>query len=1673
MSEFGSVEAEESEMDMDGEVRIKQEGLMTQKKLRKIKFSEVPREDGDEGENEEDDLVVQDLIDDNPIDEDGSEADESDDGKRKRKVKSDDELYDSLEDDDYDLIEENLGVKVQRKKFKRLRQIDDDDSDQELAQAQGDDREAIANHLFEGSDNEDDRDRSEPLRDEATREYASEESEGEYSETDDFIVDDDGRPLKEARRKRKPIFTSATLQEAQSIFGVDFDFEEFEKCDNEENEEEEEDEYEGEENRIVRRENMQSRRSQKMKSIVEIYEPHELERAGFTDKDLKIKNQDIPERMQLRSVPITPADEAELDEEADWIFKLAFSSREAMKKQVEKAPASTVPAPAESEANWDQDWDKQTSVTTASGVQSTTGRIQAGKDNWEDDDGWKKPILPLSAPIPRPPATEVGGDGNWEEEGWETEPKKKLLALPAPQEPGDAGVVSLPVVERQEDVKPEIISKIRKALELMRNHLLEVPFIAFYRKENVQPDLSINDLWKIYRLDGRFCQLKKRRSRLLELFTNMWEHQAYLDLDRPDDPMSDFSVRRITEEDLARVKSIKSDNEMKDMYLFFSLYYADEVPNMKAGTARRQWEESQQSKNTMLAITAGPASVSSKVGDISKEVELVETPTPVPVMALDVVGKKPMIQRKVGGGAYLMCKKMGVESLVKIFGMSSAKFAENLRDNYLRNEVHQYPVDPLEAAKELLSEGFKTPEEVLKAAKLMLATQISREPDVRRCVREAFFERATISCCPTKKGQKEIDEAHPCFTMKYIKEKPVGELKEDQFLKLFLAEEDNLLSISLGENISGVTEPNYIDEVKQFFLKDEFSKVVQDWNQLRGECLEFAFEKLLYPVFRKELRMKLIDDARAHILKSSSEKIYNWLKIAPYHVEFPEEDEEEWDTSKGLRILTIAFADDFDQPAFACLVSPDGEPLEHLKLQNLIKSKKSYKESDRLEKMATLVSLKEFIRDKKPHLVVIGGESRDALMIQTDVQEIIEQLMNEDVFPSINIEIMDNQLAKVYANSHKAAHEFPEYPLLMKEAISLARRMLDPLLEFSQLCNPDEEILCLRFHPFQDHVPKEDLLDHVYVEFINRTNEVGVDLNRILSEPHTANVVQFVCGLGSRKAAALLKVLKLNSQRLENRTQLITVCHMGPKVFINCSGFIKINTNSLGENTEAYVEVLDGTRVHPEAYEWARKMAVDAFDYDEEDVNPASAVEEVIEYPEKLKELDLDLYAAELKKQGIEDKTITLYDIRAELNACYKDLRSQYQKPTVDELFNMLTKETPDTLYIGKLITATVTGIIYKKPQGDQLDNVQPYKNVETGMWECPFPCCFRKDFRELQQLWEHYDNYSCQGQACHGIRIRMDNGISGFIPISKLSDSQVTMPEERVRRGQTVYCRVVKIDVERFSVECTSRTSDLNDVKQFWKPEKDSYYDQEKEDNETKKEDDIRKSKQRQSYFKRVIVHPSFKNISYRDAEVLMEKMDQGEVIIRPSSRGADHLTVTWKVSRGICQHIDVKEEGKDKDHKQTLLIGDDEFEDLDEIIARHITPMASHARDLINFKYYVDTLGGSMQKAEEYLLGERAKNPNKIHYVLQVSKEYPGKFILSYFPRTKCLHEFVTVTPDGFRFRQQTFDSLDGFLNWFKKHYQTPPPGLSTPFTPRRFYPQVPSTHNMISPFVKIEPQ
>ena len=1378
----------------------------------------------------------------------------------------------------------------------------------------------------------------------------------EESDADDFIVDDYGNSISEKKRKRRPVFTDAALQEGQDIFGVDFDYDEFDKYDEDEYEDESADEDEYEEDDREKQAKKSSRKKIQKKSIFDIYEPSELKRGHFTDMDNIIRKTDIPERMQLRDVPISSVAEgsSELDDESEWIFKQAFQ---------------------------------------------------------------------------KPPLSKIQTDNHARKQ-------------------------------------PSAIAKIRKALDFIRNQHLEVPFIAFYRKEYVQPDLKIKDLWRVYKYDAKWCILQTRKRGLVQLFEKIRNFQLDRIMSDPDAPVPN-DMRLIKDDDIDRLKLVQTPEELKDVHDHFLLYCAPDIEAIKS--IDHQKKRDQKKKNREIRLQERRDELLNEIKELKAlDEELTEDDEDklkalqqelnslnVDEMDIDEENNEvPEEAIKVSRdtGPYARCRKAGICSFAKFFGLTPEQFAENLRDSYQRHEVDQDSSDPYEMAKNYITTQFTTVEEVLDASRFVVARQIAREPLLRKSVREIFYERAKISIRPTKKGLKEIDEFHNCYSIKYLKNKPVRELVGDEFLRLKIAEQDNLVTISVSERFEGNTTNSFLDEIKQLYNRDEFAQHVQNWNKLRGECVELALTKMVIPDLRKELESILVTEAKEFVQEAVSRKMYNWIKTAPYDVgDNFDENDYEWETSKGIRVFGIAYVPDHSQAAFGAIINHDGEVTDYLRLPNILKRKLSNHRDEKELKEADLDTLAEFIRNKKPHVIAISGESREAQMIQVDICELIQQIVEEDKFPEIKVEIVDNDLAKIFANSKKGEADFREYPPLLRQAISTARRLRDPLVEFGQLCSADEEILCLRFNTLQDQLAKEDFAEAIYTEFINRTNEVGVDINLAVQNPLTINLVQFICGLGPRKGQALIKILKQTNQRLENRTQLVTACHLGPKVFINCSGFIKIDTNSLGDSTETYVEVLDGSRVHPETYEWARKMAVDALEYDDDGANPAGALEEILESPERLKDLDLDAFAVELEKQGFGNKGITLYDIREELECRYRDKRVPYEKPDNIKLFDMLTKENDASFYVGKMLSATVSGISHRKPSSEQLDGANPARNDETGMWQCPF--CVKNDFPELADVWEHFDAQECPGTSV-GVKLRLDNGLYGFIHIKNLSDKHVKNPEDRVQPGMPIHVRIINISTDKFTVDCTSKSSDLADKSNQWRRAKDDYYDQDMEEADMKKEIDSKKVKARQQYTKRVIVHQSFHNISYAEAVKRLKSLEQGEVIVRPSSKGTDHLTVTWKVADEVYQHIDVREVGKENTFSlgTSLFIGSEEFEDLDEIIARHINPMASYARDLLTYKYYRDTLGGLRDKAEELLKEEKKKNSNKIHYFLSASKSYPGKFMISYLPRSNCKHEYISVNHDGFKFRQQMFDNVNSLMKWFKEHFKDPLPVQTPGSTPGR---------------------
>lgn len=93
---------------------------------------------------------------------------------------------------------------------------------------------------------------------------------------------------------------------------------------------------------------------------------------------------------------------------------------------------------------------------------------------------------------------------------------------------------------------------------------------------------------------------------------------------------------------------------------------------------------------------------------------------------------------------------------------------------------------------------------------------------------------------------------------------------------------------------------------------------------------------------------------------------------------------------------------------------------------------------------------------------------------------------------------------------------------------------------------------------------------------------------------------------------------------------------------------------------------------------------------------------------------------------------------------------------------------------------------------------------------------------------------------------------------------------------------------------------------------------------------------------------------------------------------------------------------------------------------------------RDLTSHKSYRDANGGDKKQLEKYLHDEKARNPKRIPYFFSASSQYPGKFILAYQPGTRPKFEFVSVVPEGYRYRGLVQDSINHLINWFKLHFK-----------------------------------
>lgn len=265
-------------------------------------------------------------------------------------------------------------------------------------------------------------------------------------------------------------------------------------------------------------------------------------------------------------------------------------------------------------------------------------------------------------------------------------------------------------------------------------------------------------------------------------------------------------IRPIEQSDIDRVRGVQTIEEFFDCYQHFQLYYSvDLIPMKEYEFDQRQANKGQTKKKKIVKkIIRRPREITEDMEEgenpedeeieIEEEVEVDIDEDDDDYQQEEVRLTKYALPKK---DRYHQYKLAGLLELSRKFGLTPEQYGENLHADYQKNEVEQCGVEPRLLANDYCRQPyFSEPEQVLAAVRYMVAVELAREPSVRSSVRDHYYKNVAISVRPTvPRGYSTIDEDHPCYPLKYLRKKPCKDLTEDQYLKLHLAEQDELLKI--------------------------------------------------------------------------------------------------------------------------------------------------------------------------------------------------------------------------------------------------------------------------------------------------------------------------------------------------------------------------------------------------------------------------------------------------------------------------------------------------------------------------------------------------------------------------------------------------------------------------------------------------------------------------------------------------------------------------------------------------------------------------------------------------------------------------------------------------------------------------------------------------------------
>lgn len=414
-------------------------------------------------------------------------------------------------------------------------------------------------------------------------------------------------------------------------------------------------------------------------------------------------------------------------------------------------------------------------------------------------------------------------------------------------------------------------------------------------------------------------------------------------------------------------------------------------------------------------------------------------------------------------------------------------------------------------------------EEAVAGAKDILAEMFSDEAEYRTYIRKYTMEHGKLVSAAKDKETESV------YEMYYEFEEPLKKLAGHRILALNRGEKEKILTVKIvvdSERIRGYLE-------KKIIVKENPAT-----TQPLKEAIEDSYERLIAPAIEREIRNDLTEKAEDGAIKVFGKNLGQLLMQPPI-----------------VNRVVMGWDPAFRTGCKLAVVDGTGKVLD-TKVIFPTEPQKKVAESKTI--------LKKMIKEYNVSLISVGNGTASR-----ESEQVIVELLKEIPEP-VQYVIVNEAGASVYSASKLATEEFPDFDVAQRSAISIARRLQDPLAELVKI-----DPKAIGVGQYQHDMNQKKLSEALEGVVEDCVNHVGVDLNTA-----SASLLEYISGISKTLAKNIVAYREENG-RFRNRKQLLKVAKLGPKAYEQCAGFMRIMD---GENP------LDATSVHPESYQAADKL---------------------------------------------------------------------------------------------------------------------------------------------------------------------------------------------------------------------------------------------------------------------------------------------------------------------------------------------------------------------------------------------------------------------------------------------------------------------------------------------------